>query len=210
MPSDAVPGDLGTAFPHEYDFDDAELDIVKDSGGFGVRVGPIDADRWRHHRPRSAGQKRHADQPRAIASGTNAARGTSAAALPGSRGLYQALSPREVPSRHHVRAGRRPSDCLRGGASEAATRLLEEALSRMRRTPSRGYSSRRDAPRPLSLPSTRLQPPSLRRRPSPDRTGPAAANIPALIAPSRTPPITVCCTWASRVSKALPTGSCAF
>jgi microsomal dipeptidase-like Zn-dependent dipeptidase len=38
-------GDLHTAFPHEYDFDDAELEIVRTTGGFfGVRVGPVDAD----------------------------------------------------------------------------------------------------------------------------------------------------------------------
>lgn len=38
-------GDLDTPFPHEYDFEDDELALVKDSGGFfGVRVGPIDAD----------------------------------------------------------------------------------------------------------------------------------------------------------------------
>jgi len=35
---------LGTADPHEYDFDDVELDIVRDTGGFfGVRLGPLDA-----------------------------------------------------------------------------------------------------------------------------------------------------------------------
>jgi hypothetical protein len=37
-------GALDTPYPHEYDFDDNELDIVRNTGGFfGVRVGPLDA-----------------------------------------------------------------------------------------------------------------------------------------------------------------------
>jgi microsomal dipeptidase-like Zn-dependent dipeptidase len=37
-------GSLDTPFPHEYDFDDGELEIVRKSGGFfGVRVGPLDS-----------------------------------------------------------------------------------------------------------------------------------------------------------------------
>lgn len=35
---------IGDNYPHEYDFDDQELEIIKDTGGFfGVRLGPIDS-----------------------------------------------------------------------------------------------------------------------------------------------------------------------
>ncbi|HWB80711.1 MAG TPA: membrane dipeptidase [Nannocystaceae bacterium] len=41
-------GGLETPGPNEYDFDDAELQIVKKSGGFfGVRVGPVDAKEYK-------------------------------------------------------------------------------------------------------------------------------------------------------------------
>ncbi len=37
-------GALETPYPHEYDFDDPELEIVRSTGGFfGVRLGPLDA-----------------------------------------------------------------------------------------------------------------------------------------------------------------------
>lgn len=37
-------GKLDTPFPHEYDLDDEELAMIRESGGFfGVRVGPVDA-----------------------------------------------------------------------------------------------------------------------------------------------------------------------
>lgn len=37
-------GALDTPYPHEYDFDDSELDIIRTTGGFfGVRLGPLDA-----------------------------------------------------------------------------------------------------------------------------------------------------------------------
>jgi microsomal dipeptidase-like Zn-dependent dipeptidase len=37
-------GALPTPFPHEYDFDDTELDFVRETGGFfGLRLGPFDA-----------------------------------------------------------------------------------------------------------------------------------------------------------------------
>ena len=37
-------GSLATPFPHEYDFDDSELKMIRDTGGFfGVRLGPVDA-----------------------------------------------------------------------------------------------------------------------------------------------------------------------
>lgn len=40
-------GKVDTPAPHEYDFDDAELDMVKDTGGFfGVRLGPLDAKNY--------------------------------------------------------------------------------------------------------------------------------------------------------------------
>ena len=40
-------GKVDTPYPHEYDFDDSELEIVRDTGGFfGVRVGPVDAKNY--------------------------------------------------------------------------------------------------------------------------------------------------------------------
>jgi microsomal dipeptidase-like Zn-dependent dipeptidase len=46
-PNRMLAGNKGgseTSFPHEYDFDESELKVVRDTGGFfGVRVGPRDA-----------------------------------------------------------------------------------------------------------------------------------------------------------------------